>query len=190
MKGLPMDVSMALGLLVSELSEKPWKGKVITFSERPELHLIEGEDLESKSEFMREMEWGYNTDFEKVFDLILRVAVKGNLKPEEMIKRVFVLSDMEFDEASESSWETDYEAIQRRFKREGYGDAVPQIVFWNLRHSMSTPVTDKQPGVAMLSSFSKNLLKLLLDNDGEVRPDLVMELAISGQEYHKLAVLD
>ncbi|KAL6175872.1 hypothetical protein ACLB2K_052510 [Fragaria x ananassa] len=162
MGGLPMDVSVALGLLVSELSEKPWKGKA-----------------------------GFNTDFQKVFDLILRVAVKGNLKPEEMIKRVFVFSDMEFDEAHpESTWETDYEAIQRSFKRKGYGDVVPQIVFWNLRHSESTPVTEKQPGVAMLSGFSKNLLKLFLNNDGEVNPNMAMELAISGDEYQKLAVVD
>ncbi|XP_062028828.1 uncharacterized protein LOC133744803 [Rosa rugosa] len=191
MEGLPRDVSVALGLLVSELSQKPWKGKVITFSEKPELHLIEGEDLKSKCKFMRSMDSGFNTDFQKVFDLILRVAVKGNLKPEDMIKRVFVFSDMEFDEANhESTWETDYEAIQRRFKRNGYGNVVPQIVFWNLRHSMSTPVTEKQPGVAMLSGFSKNLLKLFLDNDGEVSPDMAMELAISGDEYQKLAVVD
>ncbi|KAL6178423.1 hypothetical protein ACLB2K_049941 [Fragaria x ananassa] len=191
MEGLPMDVSVSLGLLVSELSEKPWKGKVITFSEKPELHFFEGEDLESKCKFMRDMKAGFNTDFQKVFDLILRVAVKGNLKPEEMIKRVFVFSDMEFDEAHpESTWETDYEAIQRRFKRKGYGDVVPQIVFWNLRHSESTPVTETQPGVAMLSGFSKNLFKLFLNNDGEVNPNMAMELAISGDEYQKLAVVD
>ncbi|KAL6183478.1 hypothetical protein ACLB2K_044889 [Fragaria x ananassa] len=191
MGGLPMDVSVALGLLVSELSEKPWKGKVITFSEKPELHFIKGEDLGWKCKFMRDMKAGFNTDFQKVFDLILRVAVKGNLKPEEMIKRVFVFSDMEFDEANpESTWETDYEAIQRKFKRKGYGDVVPQIVFWNLRHSESTPVTEKQPGVAMLSGFSKNLLKLFLNNDGEVNPNMAMELAISGDEYQKLAVVD
>ncbi|XP_004301740.1 PREDICTED: uncharacterized protein LOC101301018 [Fragaria vesca subsp. vesca] len=191
MGGLPMDVSVALGLLVSELSEKPWKGKVITFSEKPELHFIKGEDLGSKCKFMRDMKAGFNTDFQKVFDLILRVAVKGNLKPDEMIKRVFVFSDMEFDEANpESTWETDYEAIQRKFKRKGYGDVVPQIVFWNLRHSESTPVTEKQPGVAMLSGFSKNLLKLFLNNDGEVNPNMAMELAISGDEYQKLAVVD
>lgn len=35
-----------------------------------------------------------------------------------------------------------------------------------------------------------NLLKLFLDNDGEVQPDLAMEAAISGQEYQKLVVLD
>ncbi|MED6117794.1 hypothetical protein PIB30_113195, partial [Stylosanthes scabra] len=55
MSGVPMEVSVALGLLVSELNQEPWKGKVITFSADPELHLIEGNDLRSKTEFIREM---------------------------------------------------------------------------------------------------------------------------------------
>jgi hypothetical protein len=190
MRGEPMEVCVALGLLVSELCDEPWKGKVITFSQNPELHLIQGESLESKTYFIRSMEWGMNTDFQKVFDLLLRVAVNGKLKPENMIKRIFVFSDMEFDEASANRWETDYEVIQRKYRENGYGDAVPQIVFWNLRDSRSTPVPGTQPGVALLSGFSKNLLKLFLDNDGEIRPDLTMELAISGPEYQKLVVLD
>lgn len=32
MYGTPMEVCVALGLLISELSEDPWKGHVITFS--------------------------------------------------------------------------------------------------------------------------------------------------------------
>ncbi|KAE8009142.1 hypothetical protein FH972_005595 [Carpinus fangiana] len=35
MFGTPWEVSVAMGLLVSDLSEEPWKGKVITFSESP-----------------------------------------------------------------------------------------------------------------------------------------------------------
>ncbi|MBA0600036.1 hypothetical protein Gorai_006235, partial [Gossypium raimondii] len=42
MFGIPMDVAVALELLVSELSEEPWKGKVITFSANPQLHLVKG----------------------------------------------------------------------------------------------------------------------------------------------------
>ncbi|XP_068307162.1 uncharacterized protein [Pyrus communis] len=212
MRGTPMEVCVALGLLLSELSGEPWKGKVITFSHDPQLHLIQGDDLSSKCEFIRRMEWGANTDFQKVFDLLLEVAVNGNLKPEHMIKRIFVFSDMEFDEASASScrypgrwsweidggreesgkWETDYEVIQRKFEEKGYGDVVPQIVFWNLRHSRSTPVSGSQKGVALLSGFSKNLMKLFLDEDGEIHisPDRIMEEAISGELYQKLVVID
>ncbi|XP_004310235.1 PREDICTED: uncharacterized protein LOC101311350 [Fragaria vesca subsp. vesca] len=190
MSGTPMEVSVALGLLVSELSEDPWKGLVVTFSESPQLHLVQGESLKEKTDFVREMDWGMNTDFQKVFDLVLKVAVKGCLKPEHMVKRVFVFSDMEFDEASANNWETDYEMIEKKFRQAGYGDAIPQLVFWNLRHSRSIPVPGNQKGTALLSGFSKNLLKLFMDNDGEVQPDKFMDLAIAGPEYQKLVVLD
>ena len=67
---------------------------------------------------------------------------------------------------------------------------VPQIVFWNLRDSSSKPVTSTQPGVAMVSGFSKNFLKIFLQNDGVVNPEAIMKEAIAGEEYQKLAVFD
>ncbi|XP_043716160.1 uncharacterized protein LOC122664422 [Telopea speciosissima] len=189
MYGTPMEVCVALGLLISELNEEPWKGKVITFSDVPQLHMIEGNDLLAKTQFIREMDAGFNTDFQKVFDRILEIALEGKLKEEQMIKRVFVFSDMEFDQASVNNWETDYEAILRKFKESGYA-SVPEIVFWNLRDSRATPVPSNQSGVAMVSGFSKNLVTLFLEGDGVVNPNSVMELAISGEEYQKLVVLD
>ncbi|VYS66684.1 unnamed protein product [Arabidopsis thaliana] len=210
MNGEPMEVCVALGLLVSELSEEPWKGKLITFSQNPELHLVKGDDLYSKTEFVKKMQWGMNTDFQKVFDLILGVAVQEKLKPEEMIKRVFVFSDMEFDQAASSShysrpgyaflrqhpsnpsngWETDYEVIVRKYKQNGYGDVVPEIVFWNLRDSRATPVPGNKKGVALVSGFSKNLMKMFLEHDGEIDPVMMMETAISKDEYKSLVVVD
>ncbi|XP_075659047.1 uncharacterized protein LOC142628902 [Castanea sativa] len=190
MEGVPMEVSVALGVLVSELGEEPWKRKLITFSKNPKLYLIRGNDLVSKTSFVRRMEWGMNTDFQKVFDLILEVAVNGKLKEDQMVKRLFVFSDTEFDKASRYKWETDYEAIQRKFRKKGYGSAIPEIVFWNLRDSSATPVPGTQNGVALVSGYSKNLMNLFLDNDGAMNPELIMEAAISGEEYQKLFVLD
>ncbi|XP_059650881.1 uncharacterized protein LOC132297160 [Cornus florida] len=207
MSGVPMEVSVALGVLVSELSEEPWKGKLITFSADPEIQSVEGNTLLAKTEFVRKMEWGMNTDFQKVFDRILEVAVEGKLNEDQMIKRVFVFSDMEFDQASgvrsyecdsecgdddgpnENGWETDYQVIQRKFGERGYSK-VPEIVFWNLRNSSSTPVVARQSGVALVSGFSKNLLTMFLEGGGVVNPEDVMELAISGEEYKKLVVVD
>ncbi|PWA99542.1 hypothetical protein CTI12_AA005400 [Artemisia annua] len=200
MSGTPMEVCVALGLLVSELSEEPWKGHVITFSRSPQLHLVEGHDLKSKTEFIKKMDWGGNTNFQSVFDRMLEVAVENKLSEADMVKRVFVFSDMEFDQASSSPWETDYEAIQRKFRSHGYAN-VPEIVFWNLRDSRATPVTANQKGVALLSGFSKNLLTLFLEGGGVINPEDVpkksgfnpeeiMEAAISGELYQKLVVCD
>ncbi|KAK0607292.1 hypothetical protein LWI29_012686 [Acer saccharum] len=254
MSGIPMEVCVALGILVSELSEEPWKGKVITFSENPQLHLVEGDSLKAKSEFVEAMDWDMNTDFQKVFDRILEVAAENNLSEDQLIKRLFVFSDMEFDDCTgvtsrrmfvepvevmvpeeqftwpaemvpeepaemvpgeqftwhaemvpeeqftwpvemvpeeqfKKGWETDYEVIQRKFKEHGY-TKVPEIVFWNLRNSNSTPVVAKQSGVAMVSGFSKNLLTLFLDEGGIVNAEDVMGLALAGEEYKKLLVYD
>uniref|UniRef100_A0A2N9HBR6 DUF2828 domain-containing protein n=1 Tax=Fagus sylvatica TaxID=28930 RepID=A0A2N9HBR6_FAGSY len=205
MDGTPMEVCVALGLLVSELSEEPWKGKLITFSQNPQLHLIKGDTLLEKTKFIRETDgWGYNTDFQKVFDQILQVAVEAKLTEEQLIKRVFVFTDMEFDSAHSNSqwhsegeateemkrgWETDYEVIQRKFREKGY-NRVPEMVFWNLRNSSSTPVVSSQIGVALVSGFSKNLLTLFLERSGIVNPEDVMQLAIAGEEYKKLVVYD
>ncbi|KAI3936324.1 hypothetical protein MKW92_001587 [Papaver armeniacum] len=206
MEGTPMDVAVALGLLVSEMSQDPWKGQLITFSEDPELHKIEGDNLRSKTNFIRDMHWGGSTDFQKVFDQILQVAVDGKLTEDQMIKRLFVFSDMEFNEAAgkygysnedesvldpAKEWETDYQVIENKFREKGYTN-VPEIVFWNLRDSRSTPVLGQQKGVAMLSGFSKNLLTLFLEGSdfSEFTPIRVMEKAISGEEYSKLVVVD
>ncbi|KAI3979555.1 hypothetical protein MKX01_001747 [Papaver californicum] len=192
MEGTPMDVAVALR-------------KLITFSEDPELHRIEGDTLRSKTEFIKRMEWGMSTDFQKVFDQILQVAAEGNLKEDQMIKRLFVFSDMEFNEANSSithnpyyirqshaaEWETDYQVIQNKFREKGYMN-VPEIVFWNLRESRSTPVLDQQKGVAMVSGFSKNMMKVFLEDPdfSEFTPLSGMEKAISGEEYDNLVVVD
>uniref|UniRef100_A0A7N0UU27 Uncharacterized protein n=1 Tax=Kalanchoe fedtschenkoi TaxID=63787 RepID=A0A7N0UU27_KALFE len=225
MSGIPMEVSVALGLLLSELSEEPWKGNVITFSADPQLHIIEGDTLKDKTDFIRSMDWGMNTDLRKVFDRLLEVAVNGKLSVKQMVKRVFIFSDMEFDEATKRfqthdwektpsdegneddeavdyeeierknkerqrlSWKTDYEVIQTKFQEHGYSK-VPEIVFWNLRDSSATPVPADQPGVALLSGFSKNLLTLFLEGGGIVSPVEVMHAAIGADEYQKLMICD
>jgi hypothetical protein len=85
----PMEVCAALGLLVSELSDDPWRGRMVTFSRRPKLHRITGETLFEKTRFIQSMAWGTNIDFQAVFNKILEVAVGARLAPERMVRRVF-----------------------------------------------------------------------------------------------------
>ncbi|CAL9030872.1 unnamed protein product [Prunus brigantina] len=201
-----VDVSVGLTLLMSELNEEPWKGKVIDFSESPQLHLIKGDELKHRYDFLtRRMacksSWKLKVNFQKVFDLILEEAVNVNLKPEQMIKKVFVFTRSSYfnnswtkseDEDSDNSWKTMYEGIQRKFKENGYDNAVPQIVNWIVSdyEPRKWMVPSTKPGVTMLDNYSDDLLKLFLDNGGEIIPELSMEAAISGEEYQKLVVVD
>ncbi|PQQ00326.1 uncharacterized protein Pyn_14588 [Prunus yedoensis var. nudiflora] len=179
-----MDVSVALGLLVSELNQEPaWKGKVITFNRNPQFLAIQGDDLRSKCAFVRRMD----------SQGVALQAVNGTLRPEQMITKVFVFTIyFDFDEISANQWETDYEAIQSKFKEKGYGNVVPHLVVWNMSQDKSTQaVPCTQPGVTMLSGFiTNNLVKSFLDNDGDIFPDHVMEAALSPRKYQSLVVVD
>ncbi|GJN16149.1 hypothetical protein PR202_gb03107 [Eleusine coracana subsp. coracana] len=87
--------------------------------------MITGKTLRDKLSFIRDMDWGGNTNFQAM--------------------------DMEFDEASQNPWGIDYQAICRKFSDASYREVVPQIVFWNLRDSRSTPVMPTQPGVTRVN---------------------------------------
>ncbi|CAL9026367.1 unnamed protein product, partial [Prunus brigantina] len=134
------NAAVALAVMISELSEEPWKGKLMNFSRNPQLHSLQG-DLKAKLEILKDTrQW--KVDLEVVFDSVLEVAVKNDLKPEQMIRRVFVFTSCEdFDKTPGCDgrfycWKMQYEEIQRKFKNKGYGDEVPQIVFWKTNNSM------------------------------------------------------
>ncbi|KAM1296582.1 hypothetical protein ACFX2I_023403 [Malus domestica] len=189
-------VSLALGILTSELNQEPaWKGKVMFYSQKPELHLIQGDDLESKCAFMRGMEHcqEWMIDLRKVFDVILEAAVKENLKPEQMVKNVLVVTHYKH---FTGLWKRGYyEEIVGKYKEKGYGGVVPHLVFWNIINP-----EDNQPGnhiasglegVTLVTDFTDRMLKLLLDNDAQMGPEHVMEAALSGHKYQTtLAVVD
>lgn len=102
MYGIPMEVCVALGLIVSEIAPDPWKGRVLTFQENPTWHKIKGSDLSEKVRNLISAPWGGNTDFGKTLNLILKTAVDNSLTQDQMPKVMFVFSDMQFDQADRS----------------------------------------------------------------------------------------
>uniref|UniRef100_A0A453LC36 TROVE domain-containing protein n=1 Tax=Aegilops tauschii subsp. strangulata TaxID=200361 RepID=A0A453LC36_AEGTS len=186
----PAAAAIALGLLISELSKDPWKGRVITFDATHQLHKVRGASLVEKLRTLAAVRAQKGANLQAVFNKILNVAVAGGLSKDMMVKRVFVLSDMEFDGwVGGEAWVSEHEAIKKKFAAEGF--AVPEVVFWNVGTSKaSVPVVAAQAGVALVSGYSKNLVRLFLEADGVLTPSAIMADAISGPEYDALEVLD
>ncbi|KAF7059931.1 hypothetical protein CFC21_066769 [Triticum aestivum] len=186
----PAAAAIALGLLISELSKDPWKGRVITFDATHQLHKVRGASLVEKLRTLAAVRAQKGANLQAVFNKILNVAVAGALSKDMMVKRVFVLSDMEFDGwVGGEAWVSEHAAIKKKFAAEGF--AVPEVVFWNVGTSKaSVPVVAAQAGVALVSGYSKNLVRLFLEADGVLTPSAIMADAISGPEYDALEVLD
>ncbi|KAL7412508.1 hypothetical protein BDY24DRAFT_370914 [Mrakia frigida] len=184
----PIDSSIGLSLLLSQIAPEPFNGTFITFSGTPQIVDI---DLESDFvEIVQKMErtgWGMNTDFMATFRLILNKSKAASLKPEEMIKRLYVFSDMEFDHAG-SYQETHFEIIKREFEAEGYD--LPELVFWNLNGTVSKPVTSQTPGVALVSGYSAALLKVFLEGGDYPEDETFLQVDALGNSVEKGSGLD
>ncbi|XP_057368806.1 uncharacterized protein LOC130689883 [Daphnia carinata] len=189
MSGTPMEAAIALSLLTAELSNPPFKNHVCTFSSSPSLQIVNQATLKEKVSFVMNMEWGMNTNLQAVFDLILELAISTKLPPEEMVKTLFIFSDMEFDDCGGDKYETDFQLIKRKFEQEHY--PLPAIVFWNLRGhgNRSKPVTKDEKNVALVSGFSGQMMKTFLESGQFDSPYLAM-LKTLGNTYDHLKVID
>ncbi|KAF9047611.1 hypothetical protein BJ165DRAFT_1467253 [Panaeolus papilionaceus] len=216
----PIFPSVALSLIVATIAKAPFNGGFITFSEHPQF--VQLDLTKSLAEQIRAMEssaWGMNTDFQAVFlNLLLPLAKKHKLKQEDMIKRIFVFTDMQFDVARQSQasddWATNYDCIEQAYKEAGY--EVPQLVFWDLQAAgmkTTVEVESDRKGVAMMNGFSPAMLKVFMgeevqeseweqveDDDSSVTvvekereeftPEKVMQKALMRKSFDGLVVVD
>ncbi|MCJ1290447.1 hypothetical protein MMC34_001985 [Xylographa carneopallida] len=186
-KTSPIHTAIGISLLLAEIVEPPFGGAFITFSAEPKLVSIGGPDdtrtLLEKCAHMTSSDWGMNTDFAAVFErLILPMAVQHKVKPEDMVKQIFVFSDMQFDVARSRTepLETAYERLKRQYAAAGY--EVPQLVFWNLNGGGGSnetvaprPVMSGTEGTMLVSGYSQGLLKMFLE-DGHFDEEAEVEV--------------
>lgn len=164
-KNIPINVAISLGLMISRCSEGEFKNTALTFNTNPELVMIpDTDDLYTRYKSMKEMSWGGTTDLYKTFYLILERAKKFNLSPDKMPKRLWIISDMQFNQIHcNHTNETNFEAIDRLYKNSNY--KRPQIVFWNVNgDSTDFPVSGKEDGTCLISGFSTSVMKSVFSN--------------------------
>lgn len=187
----PIHTSIGLALLVAEVTKPPFGGAFITFSEQPQVMRVGGakdkRTFEEKINYIERSNWSMNTNFVAVFeDLILPMAIENNLTQEDMVKQVFVFSDMHFDQAGGKRWTTSFERIQQKYKDAGY--EMPQLVFWNLAGGRGgtapKPVTADEEGTALVSGYSQGQLKMFLENGQfeDAEEEEIIEVYESGDD--------
>ncbi|MBO5224117.1 MAG: DUF2828 family protein [Clostridia bacterium] len=179
----PIDVAISLGMLFAERNEGEFAGSFITFSSRPQLVKITGKDVTEKAVNIKQNSIVANTDIDKVFSLILKVAVKHNLPQSEIPQTVYLISDMEFDSCAENAELSNFENAKQKFEKAGY--VLPQIVFWNVcsRH-LHQPVTQNEQGAILVSGASPNVFKMVVE--GKLDPYEYMLSVLSSKRYEKI----
>jgi hypothetical protein len=111
-------------------------------------------------------------------------AVKNSVPQEELPKKLYIISDMEFDFCADDASATNFECAKKRFHEAGY--VLPEIVFWNVAsRNRQQPVTMNEQGVALVSGCTPRLFEMAAS--GTVNPYAFMLEVIDSVRYAKIA---
>lgn len=174
-----IEVCYSLAIYFAEQLKGVFHNKAITFSGEPQfIDLQNGTGLKDKLEILRAYAEVANTNIEAVFDLLLQMAVSNEVPAEELPGQVLLISDMEFDSATEPDyWERRYRhcewkpadealftTIRKKYEAAGY--RMPRLIFWNVCGRTDTiPMVDNEEGLCLLSGFSQNAMKIAADRE-------------------------
>ena len=201
--GLPFWVSMALGLLIAEVTTEEFQSTFLTFDSQPTMHTMRAEDdLFKRIKSIGHLGQGLSTDFQKAMDMVLGQLKAKRCRPGQEPENLIVLTDMNWDQACGSDrqsaytgygsyrnvvktapWQTHVEMIREAFKRagedmwgEGQGLKMPRLVIWNIAStSVDFHAQADTEGVVMLSGWSPSLFKSLQTGE-EIKASTPLEM--------------
>lgn len=157
MSGTPMEVAMSLGMYMAEKNTGMFANHVMTFSRQPELVELNCMDFCDNVAKLKSADWGYNTNLKAVFDVILQTAIRHNLPQSEVPEMLYIISDMEFDEAVGQGYDTIIEKCKKEFESAGY--KLPYLVFWNVDARNNNLPVIGAGDYALVSGFSPSIFE-------------------------------
>ena len=98
---------------------------------------------------------------------------------------------MEFDRA-QTCWGSNtlltkplFKTIEERYNNAGY--KLPKLIFWNVNSRTGTiPLLENELGVALVSGFSQNVLKMVMS--GKLNPYEVLIETITNPRYDLIKI--
>lgn len=182
--GLPMRVSVSLGVYISERNKSIFQNAFVTFSSHPTMQYLTGSLYERFGQ-LHSAEWGMSTNLEAVYSLILSKANQNKISEDEMPTKILIISDMEFNECSNIS-ESALKMIQRMYSEAGY--KMPETIFWNVKGRVgNVPADFEAKGVGLVSGFSPSILKSILQGKIDT-PESLMLRTVMSDRYKPITI--
>ena len=132
-------------------------------------------------------EWSMNTNLQRVFDLILDVARDNHVAPDDLPETIYIVSDMEFDAATDKNTRTNFQEIKAKYNEYGY--LMPELVFWNVnaRNDQSPITMDESRNAKMVSGCNPNILKNLLEGKSMTAEEMMLSV-LNSERYNKVVL--
>lgn len=179
----PINVAISLGLYCAEHNKGPFAGHYISFSSRPQWIATEGVDFCDKVARIYRTNLCENTDIEATFDLLLKIALRPDVRKEDIPQNIIIISDMEFDAARQ--WKGNSGTLMEHIadKWRAWGLKMPNLIFWNVQARQNNiPMTVKD-GITFVSGFSPVLFEQIMK--GKTAFELMLDV-LDGEMYARI----
>lgn len=167
-----LDVSVSLGLYLSERNKGDFKDVVVNFSSESELLFLNGKTVVERARELAQAPWGGSTNLQAAFDQILSHAKKNRVPQEDMPENLLIISDMEFNYCGEN---TNLQTMRLKYEEAGY--RMPNVIFWNVNGRQgNSPARADEKGIALVSGFSPSIMKNLFKSASFTPRDVMLNV--------------
>ncbi len=181
MEGTPFETAISLAIYISQNNKsEEWRNKFIIFSSDC-IEYSYDKDAEFTDIIDNIPLIAENTNIDKVFKKILNDSIEKNLP---QLDEVIIVSDMEFDMVQNKKNMSNFKHWKSEFAKYNY--ELPKIIFWNVaRNIESFPVTKLDYGTCLVSGYSKNILKSIIDIENFDPIDIMLK-TLEKKNYFKM----
>lgn len=184
MWGRPMAVSVSLALYFAERNKGAFKDYFMTFTDTADLVKVKGTTLSAKMRNIQGSRWGMSTNLQAAFDSILAAAKAANAPQDELPKTLYIISDMQFNQATTSNDKTNFEVAEAKFKEAGY--ELPHVVFWNVNaRGNDAPATMHDNRVTLISGQNQSTFQYAVA--GKTPVESMMDI-LGSERYVQIVV--
>lgn len=164
----PINVAIGLSMYCAERLHGPFYGKYISFASQPQLiDCMKGVDFYDRVRRIYETNLCDNTNLPAVFDLLLSIADRPDVKESDLPDAICVISDQEIDSAT-TNWHrygihdewteetvgTEMQKIRRKWAMHGH--KMPKLIYWNV-DARSNTILDAGDDVTFVSGASQSI---------------------------------
>ena len=186
--GSPINVGVALTLTAAHLCKGKFHNKFIPFSRIARFVKIPESSLFNQCLAIFKANEVANTNFQAVFECILDAYDLWDVPEEEEITKLLVITDGQWDQMTDDSSKTHFEAALDKFSKADR--KFPSILYWNVAsRTIDFPTSASQPNTCLMSGYSADLMKLIVDGE-DVDPLSMVLKSISDPRYDRIEYVD
>nr|QBK88188.1 MAG: protein of unknown function DUF2828 [Marseillevirus LCMAC202] len=179
----PINVAMALTLLISSKSDELFKDKVITFNSNPKFVKITGDTPTEKVHCLKNISWGHSLNLKAIHELLI--------KTKTIPRQIFIFTDDNFSSSQfPHNFQQDYANILKEYASAGL-TPPEHIFYWNLGGrwgSCSYNLDYHDMGLIIINGFTNELFNTITKT-GHVYPWLMLKSLLASMAYSKIRLV-